>query len=129
LFLNHEQILDKIRENARLEFNLLWKEHERTGLPYCTLSDSLSQKINALKDTILCSTLSEDAQLFTKMVGEHFPKILVDKVGLPTLLKRVPPMYLKAIFAASLASRYIYSCGLSANEIDFISFVRKAEKC
>jgi glutamate dehydrogenase len=123
-----EEILEKIRENARLEFNLLWREHERTGLPYCTLSDMLSQKINALKDTILKSSLSEDAPLFTKMVGEHFPKILVDKVGLSTLFSRVPPMYLKATFAASLASRYIYGCGLNASEIDFISFVRRAEK-
>jgi hypothetical protein len=36
----------------------------------------------------------------------------------------VPESYLRAVFASRLASRYVYACGLEANEIDFYNFLK-----
>jgi len=46
------QIQETIQHNADLEFACIWREHERTGLPRCVLTDKVSEKINTLNDAI-----------------------------------------------------------------------------
>lgn len=118
-----KEIIDIIRENARLEFEIIWKENTRTGIPRAILSDRISEKINQIKDAISSSDLFEDKALLRKIIETGVPKTLVQKVGVNRLLTKVPENYLKALFASRLAGRYVYQFGLDANEVDFYQFI------
>ena len=117
------QILEIIRENARLEFDIIWKENETRKIPRCVLTDLISEKINLIKDAVGRSSLVNDRSLFKKVTECCIPGVLVEEVGFSKITKRVPKTYLKALFASELASRYVYRYGLEANEVDFYGFV------
>ncbi len=119
-----EAIWAVIADNARLEFDRLWLESERTGQPRSVLSDLLSTKINQVTDAIRPSDLWDDGELRVAVVTRACPAVLVETVGLEQILARVPDNYLRAMFASWLASRFVYTYGLDANEIDFLNFVR-----
>jgi glutamate dehydrogenase len=120
-----EEILEIIRENARLEFQVIWEEHERTLTPRSVLTDRISEKINTITDAINMSDLPADEALFKSVIECCCPQVLIEKIGFDRILERVPQSYLKAIFASRLASRYVYKHGLEANEIDFFDFLRE----
>jgi glutamate dehydrogenase len=44
------------------------------------------------------------------------------------VLQRVPESYLRAVFASTIGSKFVYEHGLHANEIDFLHFVRAIAK-
>lgn len=115
----------KIEENARLEFECLWREHEKTGHHRCILSDELSKKINDLNDQIQISPLWDNEKLRTKILSEACPKTLLDRVGLEKIIQRVPETYMRAIFGSSLASKFVYECGIHSPEFAFFTFVQK----
>jgi len=119
------EIIQIIRENARLEFEVIWKENERRGTPRSILTDQVSGKINQVTDAIYTSQLFDDKKLFQKVIECCCPFVLVNEIGFNNILKRVPGTYLKAVFASRLASRYIYSYGLEGNEIDFHNFLKE----
>jgi len=114
-----------IENNARLEFECIWKEHEATGEANSIISDKLSEKINALESFISKSSLWDNAALRRRVLSEALPKLLVQKLGLEVILTRVPQNYLRAILGAYLAARYIYAYGLSANEFAFFEYMQK----
>lgn len=118
-----KEILEIIRKNAADEFRALWMEHKSSGLPLSVLSDLLSDKINRVTDKIYNSHLYDDKQLRQAVIRHHCPRSLVDRVGMKTIMKRVPDMYLRSICAAGLASAYVYKQGISAGELDFFDFV------
>lgn len=118
-------ILDIIRLNARLEFEIIWKESAQKNIPRSTLSDLISEKINQVKDAIYSSELFNDEDLFQKVIKCCCPDVLIQQIGFEKILERVPISYLKAIFASRLASRYVYRYGLDANEIDFFEFIKE----
>ena len=120
-----EGILDIIRQNARLEFEVIWKENALKNIPRSKLSDLISEKINQIKDAIYASNLFSDRDLFQKVIRCCCPDVLIEQVGFQKVLERVPFSYLKAIFASRLASRYVYKYGLDANEIDFFEFIKE----
>jgi len=120
-----KQILEIIRENARLEFDIIWKENAVKKLPRAVLSDLISEKINLIKDAVSKSDLFEDKALFRKVTKCCIPGILIEEIGFPKLLKRVPETYLRAVLASQLASRYVYRYGLEANEINFYDFLKE----
>jgi len=120
--------LDYVRDNAALEFEIIWKEHERTGIPRSVLSDIISEKINQIKDAINESGLIEDKELLKTTIECCIPPILVKKVGFAKILQRIPPTYLKALFASRLAGRYVYQFGLEANEIHFYHFLQEFKR-
>lgn len=124
-----EEILDIIRENASMEFEIIWKEHEKSGTPRVLLTDRVSGKINGIKDAVYSSRLEEDREFFRKVLDCYCPDILIDTIGLDKLMERVPDSYLKAILASRLASRYVYSYGLGATEIDFHDFIKNYRRC
>ena len=97
---------------------------ERTGRARCELTDAVSVKINAINDQIQASSLWQNNKLLSHVLREAVPDVLLELVGLDTLLKRVPRSYLKAIFGAHLASRYVYSHGLAATEVEFLTFLQ-----
>ena len=95
-----------IEKNAELEFEALWREAQVTKKPISILSDQLSVAIVKLNEELQRTTLWDNVPLRRLVLAEAFPKILLDKVGLDTLLKRVPESYVKAIFGSYLASRF-----------------------
>jgi glutamate dehydrogenase len=113
------QILDSIRYNAAQEFELIWREWERTGTPRAVLTDKVSEKINLVKDAVARSALAQDDALVLSVAKCCLPPVLVERIGLEKLVERVPRAYFTALFASRLAAKYVYAHGLEANEIDF----------
>jgi glutamate dehydrogenase len=118
-------VLATIRNNARMEFEILWNEHNRSKTPLSLLTDQLSDRINTVSDSIRNSDLWKDSKVFKSVIEKHCPPSLVDMVGIEEIIQRVPKNYLQAIVSAWLASHFIYTFGLSADEIDFHSFIRQ----
>ena len=120
-----QEIIDEISDNARREFEVIWRENARTGIPRSVLSDKVSEKINAIKDSIRDSSLFEDKALVRKVIESGCPPVLCKLLGIGRILQRVPESYLRALFASRLAGRYVYEHGLEANEIDFFNFLQQ----
>ncbi len=118
-----KEIIEIIKRNAADEFRVLWKEHEASARPLSVLSDLLSDKINRVTDKIYQSSLYQDRRLREAVIQSHCPRSLVERMGMKTIMKRVPRMYLEAIFSSSLASAYVYERGISADELDFFDYV------
>ncbi|MBN1271991.1 MAG: NAD-glutamate dehydrogenase, partial [Candidatus Aminicenantes bacterium] len=123
-----KEILEIIRENADAEFEIIWREHERKGIPRCILTDQVSDKINQITDSVSRSMLHNDRMLFQKIINCCCPRILIKTIGFQKILNRVPDSYLIAVFASHLSSRYVYEQGLDANEIDFYSYIQNAKE-
>lgn len=119
-----EEVQRRIDENAQREFECIWKEHERTGTYYSVLSNLLSERITDLSAKIQESSLWENMVLREKVFEDGFPRILLRKTPKEELLKRLPESYTRAFFASQLASRFVYSAGLSAPEFAFYEFVQ-----
>jgi len=112
-----------IEENARLEFECIWREHERTGKSRIEIADTLSLSITTMRMQLMQSKLWEDKSLRSKVLSAYCPNVLLDLVGLDNIIKRVPNNYLKAIFSAFLASRFVYKYGLETSPFSFYEYV------
>jgi glutamate dehydrogenase len=124
-----KEIIEHVSDNARREFEVIWRENLRTGIPRSILSDMISEKINAIKDSIMASALFEDKALVERVVEVGCPPVLCDLLGVDKIIQRVPETYLRALFASRLAARYVYEHGLAANEIDFFNFLQRFMTC
>ncbi len=120
-----DEIIQIIKKNARLEFNLLWDEHERKGTPFTKLTNMVSSKINRLTDAVFTSSLHQNINLRRKVVSEYAPKPLLDLVGIENILKRVPENYLCSIVSTKIATDFVYTRGIETNEIDFYNYLRE----
>jgi glutamate dehydrogenase len=118
------EILDIIRENSTLEFKVISKENREKGIPRVVLTDRISDKINGVTDAIYASGLFKDRTLFRNVIQCCCPRVLLDELGFARIMRRVPEAYLRAVFASRMASRYVYACGLDANEMDFHNFIK-----
>ncbi|CDJ42220.1 NAD-specific glutamate dehydrogenase, putative [Eimeria tenella] len=116
-----EAILQRIQENARLEFEAIWNEAERTGMHKCDLTDILSQKINQLKtDMAGSSALWKDEALVNFVLTKSIPDVLVPGlISVETFRQRVPETYQRAIFTTFLASRFLYKQPFTAEASAF----------
>jgi glutamate dehydrogenase len=119
-----EQVQERIVNNARAEFECIWRENDRSATPRSLISDQLSEKINRLNDRVAQSSLWQHEILRQKILQETIPRVLLERVGLEAIISRVPAAYLRAIFGAQLASTYIYQHGLVASEVDFVEYVQ-----
>eukprot|EP00301_Raphidiophrys_heterophryoidea_P000173 c10090_g2_i1.p1 GENE.c10090_g2_i1~~c10090_g2_i1.p1 ORF type:complete len:1136 (+),score=350.29 c10090_g2_i1:83-3409(+) len=119
------EVQAKIESNARREFDCLWAEKQRTNIPISTIGDTLSAKINDLATSIRGSPLLfDDVPLRNLVLSRAVPPLLVKFVGgVGNLVKRVPDAYTRWIFAAYLASDYVYTCGLNTTEFTFMTYV------
>ena len=124
-----EEIVEHIADNARREFEVIWRENAKTGIPRSVLTDTVSEKINAIKDSIMSSELFEDKALVRKVIEVGCPPVLCGLLGIGRLIQRMPETYLRALFASRLAARYVYEHGLDANEIDFFNFLQRFMTC
>ena len=119
------QIIESIKDNADKEFEVIWKENKAKGIPRAVLTDTVSEKINQIKDAIAGSELFTNKVLVKKVVAKGAPPVMVEKVGVDKILKRLPEAYQKAFFASRLAGAYVYKYGLDANEINFFEFLKE----
>ena len=113
------EVQNKIQENARLEFEAIWREHEETGVSRSVLSDKLSVAITTLDEELQKSDLWEDEKIRRHILSDALPKLLLDQIGLDTIIERVPDSYLRAIFGSYLASRFVYEFGSSPSQFAF----------
>jgi len=120
-----QEVQNFIENNAAVEFEALWREHNKTGKPISILSDELSNAIVNLQDSLQESNLFENSTIRDSVLKRAFPKLLLDTLGLDTLLERVPPNYVRAIFGAYLASQFIYKYGAQPDNISFFDFMRE----
>lgn len=118
-----KEVQSVIQRNADLEFEAIWKDHERTGLPRSVLSDQLSVAINDLADELSHSKLWTDVDFRNAILREALPKELIKLVGLDLVLERVPDSYLQAIFGSYLAGRFIYSTGVNPGQFAFFEYM------
>jgi glutamate dehydrogenase len=123
-----EEIIDLIKKNASLEFEVIWNESQQKGIPRSILSDKVSDKINQITDAVYSSELYKNEDLFRNVIECCCPSSLIEKIGFENVLKRVPGTYLRAIFASRLASQYVYMYGLEANELNFYSFLKNHQR-
>ena len=124
-----KQVQKIIEKNAMHEFEALWKEGLQTSKPKSILSDELSFAIVKLNEELRNTTLWDNVQLRRVVLNEALPPILLEKIGLDTLLKRVPESYVRAIFGSYLASRFVYQYGTnSVSQFAFFEFMQRFEK-
>ena len=114
-----------IETNALLEFECLWREHQRQPeKARSVLSDELSFAIVKLNEELQQSdTLYNNLSLRRLVLSEALPKLLQDRLGLETLMKRLPENYIKASFGSFLASRFIYKNGTSPSQFAFFEYM------
>lgn len=115
-----------IERNAQLEFECLWREHERfPEKPRSQLSDELSLAIVRLNEELQhSSSLFDNRRLRLLVLGEALPQLLQDRLGLEELVeKRLPENYVRACFGSYLASRFIYQYGTQPTQFSFFEFM------
>ncbi|KAK7689852.1 hypothetical protein QCA50_006491 [Cerrena zonata] len=121
-----KDIQQKVTENAAAESHCLWKEHARLqgAKARTTISDELSSTLNALQEELENSDLFDDVPSKRGVMSRAIPKTLIDKVGLDTLLQRLPESYQRALFSSWVASHFIYKYGVTGSSVDFFHFAR-----
>ncbi|KAL2217755.1 putative NAD+ dependent glutamate dehydrogenase [Thermoascus aurantiacus ATCC 26904] len=120
-----KEVQEIIKKNATLEFEAIWREHEQTGVLRSVLSDRLSVAITKLDEELQKTDLWDNVELRRSVLQDALPKLLLDKLGLDTILKRVPESYLRAIFGSHLASRFVYEYGSNPSQFAFFDFMTK----
>ncbi|KAI1000684.1 NAD-specific glutamate dehydrogenase [Podosphaera aphanis] len=120
-----KEVQEKIKENARLEFEAIWRESWTTNIPKSTLSDTLSIAITKLDEELQKTELWNDKELRKSVLTDALPKLLLSKIGLDVIINRVPHSYLRAIFGSYLASRFVYEFGSSPSQFAFFDFMSK----
>ena len=118
-----KQVQDRIEENARLEFHCIWDENQRNGTSFSDLSNALSNSINKLTGELKKSAVWEDKKVRDAVLIRALPSVLLDFLGLETILERVPDNYLRALFASYLASTFVYKHGIGATHMEFFQFM------
>ncbi|KAI9679703.1 MAG: NAD-dependent glutamate dehydrogenase [Bathelium mastoideum] len=83
------QVQAIIRENARLEFEAIWRESEAGGEAKSILSDRLSVEITKLQEEVQETELWDDEKLRVSVLSDALPGLLLERVGLDLILKRV----------------------------------------
>jgi len=120
-----KEVQETIKRNAALEFEAIWREHQQTGIPRSTLSDTLSIAITKLDEELQNTDLWKNTDLRRHVLHDALPKLLLEKIGLDTIIKRVPDNYLRAIFGSYLASRFVYEHGSNPSQFAFFDFMSK----
>ncbi|KAF2012084.1 NAD-dependent glutamate dehydrogenase [Aaosphaeria arxii CBS 175.79] len=120
-----KEVQATIQNNARLEFEAIWREHEATGERRSILSDTLSTAITKLDEELQNTELWNNVEFRKSVLSEALPNTLLKKIGLEQIIERVPENYLRAIFGSFLASRFIYGYGVNASQFAFFDFMSK----
>jgi glutamate dehydrogenase len=120
-----KEVQATIKQNARLEFEAIWREHQLSGKPRSIISDELSVAITKLDEELQKTNLWENIKLRRAVLADALPKLLLEKIGLDLIIERVPDNYLRAIFGSYLASRFVYEFGGNPSQFAFFDFMSK----
>jgi len=120
-----QEVQKTIQDNARLEFEAIWRENQETGKSRSILSDELSLAITKLDEELQKTELWNNVALRTSILEDALPQTLLKQIGLDLVLKRVPNNYLRAIFGSYIASRFIYEFGSNPSQFAFFDFMSK----
>jgi len=123
-----EEVQKIIEENAILEFECIWEDNKKTGIPKSILSDTLSNTINSMADQMEGSGFWDNLALRKVVLSKAFPQTLLSLLGYDTLINRVPLPYLKAIFHSYLSSRFVYLYGTNPSQFAFFEFMSKFDR-
>jgi len=118
------EVLESLRELAKLEANLLLTEFETYGGSLPEVSQIISNSINLTTDALTeaLDTLSEDDRdSLLPLFRAHLPKTMAD-MAFDSVYDRVPLQYIKNAISSCLASKLVYKEGTS-----FISSLPKAQ--
>lgn len=88
-----KQVQETIKENARLEFEAIWRENKQTKIARSTLSDTLSVAITKLDEELQKTELWMDEKLRKSVLKDALPNLLIDKIGLDTIIERVSLLF------------------------------------
>jgi len=122
------EVVEIVTRKADLEFELLWKTHNDLGTPLSVLSETVSAKINEITRAIEESSLFENETIRRNAFKQHVPEALQEQIGMEAIFQRVPESYQRAVFARSMASGFIYSCGIEAGFEDYRRYVEELSK-
>ena len=110
-----KQVQSTIQNNARLEFEAIWREHQSTGEPRSTLSDTLSVAITKLDEELQKTELWNN-ELFKKSVlSEALPNLLLEQIGLEKIMDRVC-YSLRKVWPTSYTNRYLTTIFVPSSE-------------
>ncbi|EPQ26318.1 uncharacterized protein PFL1_06253 [Pseudozyma flocculosa PF-1] len=112
-----------ISKNAAAEFEAIWTEHQQTGKPRSQISTELSTTLNKLSEELEATDLFSNVELRRAVMTHVFPPTLVKKVGLDTLIGRIPEAYARSAFAAKVAASFVYARGPNASHVDFYKHI------
>jgi glutamate dehydrogenase len=111
-----KEILERLRELALKEANLMLKTHEETNLFLTDISERISSRINQFTyqlldhlDTIVLEKKSDDPLLHCFL--SYCPATLRDKFK-ENLLNNIPDHHKKAIISSYISAKLVYEKGL-----------------
>lgn len=84
-----KQVQETIKENAALEFEAIWREHQQTGIARSALSDTLSIAITKLDEELQNTELWKNTELRRSVLQDALPGLLLEKIGLDLIIERV----------------------------------------
>ena len=90
------QVQKIIQQNARLEFEAIWREHQETGVANSILSDRLSTAITKMDEELQGTELWNNVELRRSVLSDALPSLLLRDIGLDAIMQKVPVNYLKA---------------------------------
>jgi glutamate dehydrogenase len=90
------QVQKIIQQNARLEFEAIWREHQETGVANSILSDRLSTAITKMDEELQGTELWNNVELRRSVLSDALPSLLLRDIGLDAIMEKVPVNYLKA---------------------------------
>jgi glutamate dehydrogenase len=90
-----KSVQEKIKENARLEFEAIWREHKETKIPRSTLSDTLSIAITKLDEELQKTELWKNEKLRRSVLADALPNLLIEKIGLDLIIERVSSLFIE----------------------------------
>jgi glutamate dehydrogenase len=87
-----------IQNNARLEFEAIWREHQATGQPRSILSDTLSNAITKLDEELQNTDLWNNVAFRHSVLSEALPPLLLQQIGLEKIIERVSDRLTSAFY-------------------------------
>ena len=84
-----KQVQGIIQNNARLEFEAIWRENEETGTARSVLSDRLSTAITKMDEELQGTELWDNVELRRSVLSDALPNLLLEQIGLDKILERV----------------------------------------
>jgi len=108
-----EEVLAKLRNLAKMEATLLFREFENYGGSLPHVSQVISNAINTATDalTVALESLSkEDREVLLPLFRSHLPPTLAN-MAFDRVHDKVPEQYIKNAVASCLASKMVYKEG------------------